>query len=286
MLAGVVQAQPRAHAGFRENGRVLVPGGSGEDSKVRPAFRRGYQRHHLLRALSGRRDIYIIRGHVVPAGNIPRSIIGKATTFDKTLVDKIPASGGSFTWPRTNNDISIETNIVWTPFPGDRVLLRTRDEPSCVHCAFLTPDLRPGPRAEPEIPRAVFHRRYSLPVPGRLHRVLLLPQRDPRSAQAERPDGGVARPHVLRHLPVRPAQHDPVPTAREHDEASRSYDALNRHQYVAKHRGVPVFRLPRLQQVPERLRHGHQEPADAGAVSVRLSVFTIDRLQFIADGEL
>lgn len=63
-----MQAQPRAHAGFRRNGGVLLPGGSGEDSKVRQAIQRAHQRDHLLRALSGRRDIHIIRGHVVPTG--------------------------------------------------------------------------------------------------------------------------------------------------------------------------------------------------------------------------
>lgn len=68
MLPGVMQAQPCAHAGFCRNGAVLLPGGSGEDSKVRQAIRRSYQRDHLLRALSGRRDIHLICGHVVPAG--------------------------------------------------------------------------------------------------------------------------------------------------------------------------------------------------------------------------
>lgn len=72
MLPGIMQAQPYAHAGFCRNGAVLLPDGSGEDSKVRQAIRRSYQRDHLLRALSGRRDIHLIRGHVVPAGTIHR----------------------------------------------------------------------------------------------------------------------------------------------------------------------------------------------------------------------
>lgn len=63
-----MQAQSRAHAGPRRNGAVLLPNRSGEDSKVRQAIRRSYQRHHLLRTLSGRRDIHFIRSHVVPAG--------------------------------------------------------------------------------------------------------------------------------------------------------------------------------------------------------------------------
>lgn len=103
-------------------------------------------------------------------------------------------------------------------------------------------------------------------MPGRLHRVLLLPQRDPRSRPTERPDGGVTCPHVLRHFPVRPAQYDLVPASGEHDEASRAPHAPDRRQHFAQHSRVPAFRLPRLQQVPKRLRHGYQEPADAGDV--------------------
>lgn len=68
VLSGVMQAQSRAHAGLRRNGAVLLPNRSGEDSKVRQAIRRSYQRHHLLRTLSGRRDIHIIHGHVVSTG--------------------------------------------------------------------------------------------------------------------------------------------------------------------------------------------------------------------------
>lgn len=67
-----MQTQSRTHAGFRRNGGVLLPGGPGEDSKVRQVIRRSYQRDHLLRALSGRRDIHIIHSHVVPAGRIPQ----------------------------------------------------------------------------------------------------------------------------------------------------------------------------------------------------------------------
>lgn len=67
-----MQAQPRAHAGFCRNGAVLLPGGSGEDSKVRQAIRRSYQRDHLLRTLSGRRDIHLICCHVVPTGTTQR----------------------------------------------------------------------------------------------------------------------------------------------------------------------------------------------------------------------
>jgi len=70
MLPDVMQTQSRAHAGFCRNGAVLLPGGSGEDSKVRQAIRRSYQRDHLLRALSGRRDIHLIRSHVIPTGTI------------------------------------------------------------------------------------------------------------------------------------------------------------------------------------------------------------------------
>lgn len=68
MLPDVMQTQSHAQAGLCRNGAVLLPGGPGEDSKVRQAIRRSYQRDYLLRALSGRRDIHPIRSHVVPTG--------------------------------------------------------------------------------------------------------------------------------------------------------------------------------------------------------------------------
>lgn len=74
VLTGVMQTQSRTHARFRRNGAILLPVGSGEDSKVRQAVRRGYQHHHLLRAISGRCDIHLVRGHVVPAGTARRNL--------------------------------------------------------------------------------------------------------------------------------------------------------------------------------------------------------------------
>lgn len=68
VLSGIMQAQSRAHAGLRRNGAALLPDWSREDSKVRQAIRHSYQRHHLLRTLSGRRDIHLICVHVVPTG--------------------------------------------------------------------------------------------------------------------------------------------------------------------------------------------------------------------------
>lgn len=74
VLTGVMQAQSRTHARFRRNGAVLLPVGPGKDSKVRQAVRRGYQHHHLLRAVSGHRDIHLVCSHVVPAGTTHRNL--------------------------------------------------------------------------------------------------------------------------------------------------------------------------------------------------------------------
>lgn len=81
VLAGVVQAETRANAGFCRNGSVFFPGRSRVDSKVCPAVRRDHKRDHLLRALSSRRDIYPVRGHVVSAGTVARFPIIAAGTI-------------------------------------------------------------------------------------------------------------------------------------------------------------------------------------------------------------